>query len=120
MAAGELIQRCFAARTATHIAHLRTRSYAAHVALNEFYDAIVELADRFAETYQGQFGLITEWPSAEVPDTSVDTVKTITELRDWSIEYREACAKGNTSLENIIDEVTAQCSRSIYKLTNLK
>ena len=29
----------------------QTRSYAAHKALNEFYDEIVDLADSFAEAY---------------------------------------------------------------------
>ena len=43
---GELIVRCFHARTNAHILHLQTRSYATHVALNEFYDEIVTLCRR--------------------------------------------------------------------------
>ena len=43
---GEFIILCFHARTNAHVLHLQTRSYAAHKALNEFYDEIVELADR--------------------------------------------------------------------------
>ena len=48
----------FLARDVTHSAHLNTRSYAKHVALNEFYDGIIDLADKFAEAYQGRHGLI--------------------------------------------------------------
>lgn len=120
MAAGELITRCFAARTSTHIAHLRTRSYAAHVALNEFYETIVDLADSFAETYQGHFGLIEAWPSTPVPAISKDSVLVLKELAAWCVEYRADCSKDRTDLENIVDEVTALCGKTIYKLTNLK
>jgi hypothetical protein len=49
MKAAELIARCFAARTAAHIAHLQTTSYAQHVALDEFYNAIVGLANMVDE-----------------------------------------------------------------------
>ena len=49
MQIGELILRCFHARTNAHVLHLTTRSFAAHKALNEFYDGVVELADEIAE-----------------------------------------------------------------------
>jgi hypothetical protein len=117
---GELVARCFAARTAAHIAHLRTRSYSAHMALNEFYDAIVELADAFAETYQGHFGPIDDFPNLTPPDIHTDSVKTIRELSEWATKNRNSLANGRTDLGNIIDEVTAQCGRSLYKLTMLK
>lgn len=120
MSAGELVARCFAARTAAHIAHLRTRSYSAHMALGEYYGRIVDLADSFAEVYQGQFGLIQDWPDEPVPSTAEDTATVIAELRDWAKENRDACARGQTDLENLVDEITAQCSRTVYKLTNLK
>lgn len=120
MSAGELVGRCFAARTAAHIAHLRTRSYSAHMALQEFYESIVELADTYAETYQGQFGPIEQWPQAEVPSVQTDTVLVIKELRDWLDKSRAKCSHGRTDLANIIDEITAQCSHTLYKLTTLK
>ena len=43
----------FAGRTVTHIQHLKTKSYAEHKALNEFYDEIIDLADGLAEATQG-------------------------------------------------------------------
>jgi len=43
----------FLARDVTHSAHLNTRSYAKHQALGVFYDEIIDLADKFAEMYQG-------------------------------------------------------------------
>ena len=44
-ACAELVARCFAARTSAHLAHLTTTSYAQHVALGDFYDAIASGAD---------------------------------------------------------------------------
>jgi hypothetical protein len=37
---------------------LQTKSYAAHKALNGYYDAIVGLTDKYAETYQGKYGIV--------------------------------------------------------------
>lgn len=118
--AGELVARCFAARTATHIAHLRTRSYSAHMALQEFYDAIVDLADAFAETYQGHFGPIEAFPNLTPPSIHDDSVKVIEDLATWATSHRDDCSKKRTDLANIIDEITAQCGRSLYKIKTLK
>ena len=63
--AANLIALLFLARDLTHRAHLKTNSYAQHVALNEFYDAIVGFADTFAETYQGMKGIIANIPLAD-------------------------------------------------------
>ena len=46
---GKLIMELFHARTTAHVLHLRSRSYAQHVALNTFYDEIIDLADTLAE-----------------------------------------------------------------------
>ena len=58
MTCADLIGHLFLARDVTHSVHLNTRSFAKHSALNEFYNSIVELADNFAEAYQGRHGLI--------------------------------------------------------------
>lgn len=52
-AVSELISKLFHSREQAHILHLQTSSYAKHKALNAYYDAIVGLADKYAETYQG-------------------------------------------------------------------
>ena len=40
---GRLILTLFHARTAAHVLHLTTKSYAVHVALNEFYEKLIPL-----------------------------------------------------------------------------
>lgn len=114
--AAELVARCFAARTSAHFAHLSTRSYAAHVALNEFYDEIIDAADEFIECYQGQFGLVAPFPA--VPLLAGET-QPIRALRDWAQAHRAECCRGKTTLENLIDGITGVCDRSLYKLVNL-
>ena len=58
MKAAEFVGLFFLARDVTHSVHLNTRSYAKHKALQKFYEGIVDLADGFAEAYQGRHGLI--------------------------------------------------------------
>jgi len=117
MAAAELICKLFHARTAAHMAHLQTTSYAQHKALNDFYDGIVGLADDFAETYQGIFGLIGPYPEVAMP--SGKPTEWIDGLRKWLKEYRQECCQGETPLENIHDEIQALCASTVYKLKYL-
>ena len=57
----KLFNKLFEARDFAHFAHLEAakKSYPEHKALNDFYDAIVGLADDLYETYAGQYGLLT-------------------------------------------------------------
>ena len=48
----------------THIAHLKTRSIAEHLALNDLYQELPEHVDGLVESYQGKYGIINEWPQA--------------------------------------------------------
>ncbi len=118
--AGELVARCFAARTATHIAHLRTRSYSAHVALQGFYEGVIPLTDSFAEVYQGYFGAIETYPNIAPPTVHTDSVQVIRELAAWATEHRDALTRKRSDLANILDELTALCGSTVYKLTTLK
>ena len=119
MSAGELVMRCFHARTAAHVLHLKTRSYAAHKALNEFYDEIVDLTDSFAEAYQGEYGLIGSYPATYRPYN--DPLPMLDELVEWINEHRaECCDKADTYLQNMIDEIVSLIRSTQYKLKNLK
>lgn len=120
MAAGELVSRCFHARTVAHILHLKTRSYAAHKALNEFYDEIVPLADSFAEAYQGDYGIIESYPQKFGAMPS-DGLAMLEELSSWLEKNRfECCDEDDTYLQNIIDEIVALIRSTQYKLKFLK
>jgi Family of unknown function (DUF5856) len=55
---GDFILFLFDARSVAHALHLRTDSHAEHSALNDFYDALPDLVDSLAESYQGLCGVI--------------------------------------------------------------
>lgn len=114
--AAETVSRCFCARNAAHFAHLKTKRYATHVALQEFYEGVVEAADAFAEAYQGVFGVISSYPACDTPSGELAPIK---ELREWLVENRAKAARGQRELENLIDEITAVCDRAIYKVVHL-
>lgn len=115
---GEFLLICFHARTNAHVLHLQTRSYAAHKALNEFYDEIVDLADSFAEAYIGSYGLI-EFP--ETPyEPHTDALKLLDEMDEVAESAREALPKGDTHLLSILDEIAALVASTRYKLRFLK
>ena len=116
MKAAEFVGLFFLARDVTHSVHLNTRSYAKHKALQEFYEGIVELADGFAEAYQGRHGLIG-------PITLMSAKKTgnIIEFLEDQLKELEAvrydvCDKSDTSLQQLIDNIVEVYLRTLYKL----
>jgi len=58
MNACQFVGLLFLGRNVAHSVHLNTRSFSKHMALNTFYDEIIDLADSFAEAYSGRHGLI--------------------------------------------------------------
>lgn len=111
-----LIMQLFHARTNAHVLHLRTRSYAAHVALNEFYESIVDQTDKLAEAYQGRYG-IQDYPELPYKAES-DAIMMIRGLRRYIDENRlQMC--DHSELQNLIDEIVAQMDSTLYKLENL-
>ena len=116
MNAAQFIGMLFLARDVTHSTHLNTRSYAKHKALNEFYDEIIDLADDFAETYQGRKGLI-----GPIALQSAKKTTNVTEFLQDQLDEIEKCrfeviGKDDTALQNIIDEIVALYLSTLYKL----
>lgn len=111
----ELIEKMFHARDASHIEHWKTKSYARHVALNEYYDEVVDSIDKFVEAYQGTFGII-----GDVAGEEKDVAKMINDDIIWLNKNRSEICKGVPALENIIDELTGLHMKTLYKLENLR
>lgn len=119
--AADLIAILFLARELTHREHLKVQgkgSYAKHVALNEFYEGVVDFADKFAEVYQGKFGIIKDIPLAEnefagdIIEVLRSQVEWIDRVRDEITDYRP--------LQNIIDEICGFYYSKLYKLEHLE
>lgn len=98
------------------MAHLQTKSYAVHVALNGYYDAIVGIADSLAEAFQGREGIITIYPLVHCD--ARNPVKLIEGVRSWIDENRESCSE-YSEIQNIIDELQDLNNSTLYKLKNL-
>ena len=55
---GKYVATLMHSRTQAHVFHLQTVSYTSHKALNEYYEKIIDIVDRYAEVYQGKYGVI--------------------------------------------------------------
>ena len=116
----ELIATLFLARDIAHKAHLATGSYAQHMALGDFYDAIVDLADKLAEAHQGRTDTLLEIPLMD-DESSGDIIQDLKKYQDYIEQNRYTAAKKeDTPIQNIIDEVVGQFLSTRYKLTRLK
>jgi len=119
MTAADFVGTLFLARDVAHSVHLNTRSFAKHSALNEFYDNIVELADKFAEAYQGKYSLIgpISLMSAKKTNNIVEFLESqAAEIEDMRYKVVD---KTCTPLQNIIDEIMGQYYSTLYKLKYL-
>ena len=116
MTCGDFIGQLFLARDVAHSVHLNTRSYAKHKALNEFYTEVVELADTFAEAYQGKYGLIGPVELQQADETN-NVVEFLEDMAQTIMDKRyDVVEKECTPLQNIIDEILALFYSTLYKL----
>lgn len=123
----ELIATLFMSREFAHRRHLLVTgagSYAAHKALGSFYDDIIDNADAIAEAYQGRHGLMDEIPyftptlgKKTIAATATELEKHMNKIQDMRYQ---ACPKGETAIQNLIDEAIATYLSVIYKLRNLE
>jgi len=111
---GELIALLFMARDITHREHLKTRSLAAHMALGEFYPAIIDFADKLAEAYQGCEGKLINIPY--VKNTVNEDVESILRNHIKWIESNRKKLSDESSIQNIIDEIEGLYQSTLYKL----
>ena len=114
--AADFVGMLFLARDVAHSVHLNTRSYSKHVALNTFYDSIIDHADAFAEAYQGRHGLMG-------PITLHSATKTanIIDFLQNQLEEIEKCRyevvdKSDSSLQQLIDNIVELYLTTLYKL----
>jgi hypothetical protein len=118
---GQFISALMASRTQAHIFHLQTPSFAAHKALNEYYDEIVGLFDGIVESYQGKYGIVTGYTNVALQEyqSCEGIIMYFTVLCSY-VEKSRAMLSQDTYIQNQIDEVVALINSTIYKLRFLK
>jgi hypothetical protein len=116
MTAAQLMGVLFLGRNVAHSVHLNIRSYSKHMALNTFYDSVIDVADAFAEAYQGRNGLIG--PIA-IP-AAKKTTNIIEFLQDQLAEIEkgryDVCDKSDSTLQQLIDNIVELYLTTLYKL----
>jgi Family of unknown function (DUF5856) len=116
MNAAQFVGLMFLGRNVAHSVHLNTRSYSKHVALNTFYDSIIDHADAFAEAYQGRHGLIgpIAIPAAKKTTNIIEFLQG--QLEEIEKGRYEVCDKEDSSLQQLIDNIVELYLTTLYKL----
>jgi DNA-binding ferritin-like protein len=121
----KLISTLMASRDQAHIFHWQTvgeGSFAAHIALNAYYDAVPGLVDALVEAYQGKYGIVKGYTPAERFDEySIDNVvKYFKALATYVDRAYSKIPKEDTNIINQLDAFKDLIYTTIYKLENLK
>lgn len=117
----ELISRVFYSRNVAHWQHWRAQgegSYAAHKALGNFYDDVIDALDDLVEAYQGAYDLVGTIPAP--PKAKTEILAQLEADAAWIEEHHEEICQGNRAVANLIDNLTGVYLRAVYKLRNLK
>jgi hypothetical protein len=110
-----VIGQLFQSRDMMHITHLQTLNYAEHKALNSYYDGILDLTDSLVETY---FGTIGKRVNFKIPQSEyMNSTQHLSQLKDYIVKHRGVFGGENTHLQNIIDEIVALITQTLYLLT---
>lgn len=119
-----VIQRLLQTRDQSHIFHWNTKSYAAHVALGGFYDAMLGHIDRFFEAYKGKYPE-TFMRKAKIPFTiisepMVSAETMISYFNDFNkflaMTAETISSKGDSDLEHIILDMQNETNKILYLL----
>ena len=117
--AEEFFGKLFQLRDQIHLTHLKVSgpgSYAAHKALNEFYDGLLDQIDTLVESYQGKYGIINlNIPASSTvePEMALEALAKLTDDGNAYIMFKE------TWIQNQIDEISTLTYQTLYKLKNL-
>jgi len=114
----ELVSRVFYTRNVAHWNHWRTKSYAQHKALGNFYEGVIPALDAIVEASQGAYDLIGNIPVAK--SAPADILKHLEDEAEWLESNHDAICGGNRAIGNLIDALSEVYLRNIYKLKNLK
>jgi hypothetical protein len=104
--------------TLAHLQHFQVTgpgSYSAHVALNTYYDEIVDLVDSLTESIQGAYDVIIQpYPSMFAVGDS-DPLTYLTDLRDYVRSERKGLPQ-DSEIQNEVDNIATLLNHTVYKL----
>jgi hypothetical protein len=112
----EMVCQMLHSQTQVHIFHLGTKSYAEHKALQKYYESVDDLTDGLVESYQGKYGLLTNYKSYKNQSykNKNQVLKYFTGLLNTIEEKRDCC--DDSYIQNQIDTVQELIYSTMYKL----
>jgi len=115
-----LMSELSASAVKTHFAHLSSTSYAAHMALAGYYEAIPDMMDGLAEQYQGVIEKLLIFPtvSLEPIKTTEEAIIHLRAMYDLVNEVQAGC--DYSEIINDLDLVKSCINKTKYKLIFLK
>lgn len=118
-AVGEFIGTLLHSATITHFMHLKSKSYAEHVALGSYYDEVIDLVDAVAESIQGCYQeLIEDYPTV-FANPAVEPLSYMLSLKDFVIKTRDKLPQ-DSNIQNEVDNIVTLIDSTAYKLKFLK
>jgi DNA-binding ferritin-like protein len=115
----EMVSRLLHSQTQVHVFHLGAKgsgSYAAHKALQRYYEGIDALVDGVIESFQGKYGLVTNYETYDM-EKFESVKKCISYFNDLNkmITVKRKSVK-DSYLQNQIDTVQELLFSTVYKL----
>jgi hypothetical protein len=112
----EMVCQMLHSQTQVHIFHLGTKSYSEHKALQGYYEGIDALVDGIVESYQGKYGLLTNYKSYKNQSykNKNQVLKYFTSLVNMIDDKRDCC--DDSYIQNQIDTVQELIYSTMYKL----
>jgi len=117
----EYVGTLMQSRNQTHIFHLQTTSYAKHIALQEYYEGIIDLIDSLVEAYQGKYEILTDYRMVGTLDDmneESDIANYVEKIARYCELKREKLPQDNF-LTNIYDDIDVLLRSTHYKLSQL-
>lgn len=117
----EFVSTLMASRNQAHVYHWQAQdqgSFAAHKALNEYYDEIIDLIDDLVESYQGKYGIVYGYKGSPVIRED-GSYRMYFEALSKYVDLKRQKLVQDTYIQNQVDEITALVESTKYKLKNL-
>jgi len=102
-------------RNQAHIYHLQTDSFAAHRALQKYYEGIIDLIDGIVESYQGRYGILRGYKMASTIKEDGNAMIYFEGLCKF-VETIRTQLPQDSYIQNQVDEVVALIESTKYGL----
>lgn len=96
--------------------HLKTNKYSEHIALDEYYSAIVDLVDALVENWMGTHDKVEDYVNL-LNDEEYESIQYLEALREIVVEGRDLM--DSSELESNVDDILGLIDRTLYKLKEL-